>query len=92
MSQEKIYTEEQAIEASTEYFQGNELAANVFVTKYALRDNDRKLLEKTPEEMHWRIAKEFARVEKKKYKKPLTAEEIYEFLKNFERLYQIIKS
>ena len=82
-----MYTYEEAFEASKEYFNGDELAAKVFVDKYALRNNEGNLLEKTPEDMHWRLAKEFARVEKKKYKntnmKPLGEEEIFSYLDKF---------
>lgn len=54
------YTYDQAYEASTKYFDGDELAAKVFVDKYALRNLDGEFLEDTPEKMHRRIAKEFA--------------------------------
>ena len=86
MSKETIFTEEEALKASTEYFNGDELAAKVFLSKYALRDLDQNLREKTPNDMHWRIAKEFARIEKKKFKAPLTAEQIFEYLKGFHRI------
>src|SRR5690606_17678128 len=58
------------------------LAASVFVSKYALTDNDGNILEKTPDDMHRRLAKEFARIEKK-YPNSLTEEEIYDLFKNF---------
>lgn len=86
MSNKKIYSEEEAIKSSKEYFQGDELAANVFVSKYALRDNDRQLLELTPADMHRRIAKEFARIEAKKFDKPLSEDKVFSYLKNFERI------
>ena len=63
-----MYSYEDALSSSTEYFKGDELAAKVFVDKYALRDNNKNLLEKTPDDMHLRIASEIARVEKSKYK------------------------
>ena len=66
--------------ASQEYFDGDDLAAKVFLDKYALRDNKQDLVEKTPEDMHRRISKEFARVEKGKFKKPLTEEQIFAVL------------
>lgn len=69
------------------YFNGDELAAKVFIDKYALRDNEGTLLEKTPKEMFHRIASEFARIEEQKFKntslKPLTYNEIYELIDNF---------
>lgn len=78
-----MYSYENAFNASVEYFQGDELAAKVFLDKYALRDNDGNLLEKTPSEMHQRIAKEFARIEKKKFKNPLSEEVIFGLLDHF---------
>lgn len=77
------FSYQEALIASTEYFNGDELAAKVFVDKYALRDNDQNILEKSPVDMHWRIANEFARVEKSKFKKPLIAEEIFGYLDKF---------
>lgn len=76
------YTYEQAVEDSESYF-GDNLPAKVFVNKYALRDNDGNILENTPKKMHRRIAKEFARIEKKKFKDPLTEEEIFLYLDKF---------
>lgn len=81
----KIYSEEEVYQASLEYFGGDELAAKVFVDKYALRDSDLNLVEKTPEDMHRRIAKEFARIEKNKFKNPYSEEEIFNFLDRFKR-------
>jgi len=77
-----LYTFEEVIEASKEYFGGDELAANVFATKYALTDAKGSFLEKTPDDMHKRIAREFARIEKN-YKNPLGEDEIYSLLKDF---------
>jgi ribonucleoside-diphosphate reductase alpha chain len=79
----KKYTHEQALTECLNYFNGDELASNVFLEKYALMDNEDKLLEKTPEDMHWRMAKEFARIEKNKFKKPLTEKEIFECFDKF---------
>ena len=73
---------DEAISASREYFDNDELAANVFVTKYALIDKDGVVHEKTPDDMHHRLAREFARVEKK-YPNPLTENEIYLLFKDF---------
>ena len=82
----KSYSYDDALKASTEYFNGNELPARVFLDKYALRDNEQNLVEKTPTDMHWRIAKEFARVQKKKYKKPLTEDIIFSYLDQFAKI------
>lgn len=78
----KVYSNQEATDKSLEYFRGDSLAASVFVSKYALRDNEGKILEATPDEMHRRLAKEFARIEKK-YPNPLSEEEIYEYFRNF---------
>jgi ribonucleoside-diphosphate reductase alpha chain len=78
----KIYTNEEALKAATEYFDGDELAGNVWVSKYALKDSFGKLYERTPDDMHRRIAAEVARIEQK-YPNPLTEEAVYELLENF---------
>ena len=57
-----IYSFEEAIKASIEYFKGDTMAADVWVKKYALKDMDGNLHEKTPDDMHRRMAKEFARI------------------------------
>ena len=75
-----MYSYDFALEESKKYFNGDELAAKVFLDKYALRNENAEILEKTPEEMHWRIAKEFARIEKNKFKSPLSEEEIFSYL------------
>ena len=59
------FTEEEARRASKEYFGGDELAAQVWVNKYALKDSQGNLYERTPEDMHWRLAREIARIENK---------------------------
>lgn len=82
----KIYTYEDALKASITYFGGDELAAKVFVDKYALRNENNELVEQNPDEMHRRIAREFARVEAKKYDKPMTEDEIYGYLKDFKKI------
>ncbi len=78
----KTYTYEDAFNASLEYFQGDELAARVWVNKYALKDSDGNIYETNPDEMHWRLAREIARVEEK-YANPLTVTKLYDLLKNF---------
>jgi len=82
----KIFSYEEAMKQSLEYFDGDELASKVFLDKYALRDNDSNLLEKDPSDMHRRLAKEFARIEKSKFKKPLTEDEIFSCLDHFKKI------
>ena len=72
----------QAYQESLDYFNGDELAANVFVTKYSLTDRDGTFIETTPDDMHKRIAAEFSRVEEK-YPNPMSEDEIYSLLKDF---------
>jgi len=77
-----MYNKEQVLEKTLEYFKGDDLAANVFVTKYALRDLEDNYFELTPDDMHKRLAKEFARVEEK-YPNAMSEDEIYGYLKDF---------
>lgn len=72
----KIYSFDEANKASSVYFKGDELASKVWVSKYALKDSDGNIYEKTPTDMHKRLAKELARVESK-YKNPLTEDELF---------------
>ena len=72
----------EAFQKSLEYFDGDELAANVFVTKYALTDKNGEIHELTPADMHSRMAREFARVESK-YPNPMSEEEIFTLLEKF---------
>jgi ribonucleoside-diphosphate reductase alpha chain len=76
----------EAYELCLEYFKGDDLAAKVFLDKYALRDKDNRLLEATPDQMHKRIAKEIYRIEKNKFKKPLSYDLIYGLLKGFSKV------
>lgn len=78
----KTYTFDEAYKASLEYFQGDELAAKVWVSKYALKDSEGDIYEKTPEDMHWRLAREVARIEKK-YANPLSEKELYDLFDRF---------
>lgn len=71
----KSYTREQALKKSTEYFNGDTLAADVFVKKYALSDGE-NYYEECPTDMHKRLAKEFARIESK-YPNPMDEDEIF---------------
>jgi len=82
METKRIYSFEEAFEASLEYFDGDQLAARVWVNKYAMKDSFGNIYEKSPEQMHWRIANEIARIEKK-YADPLSAQEIFELLDHF---------
>lgn len=83
MNQErKIYSYDDALKASTEYFNGDTLAATVFLNKYAMKDNNGNLCESTPTDMHHRLAKEYARIESK-YPNPLSEEQIFEYLNHF---------
>ena len=78
----KTYTYEEAMAASLEYFKGDELAASVWIGKYAMKDSFGNLFEHSPEDMHWRLANEFGRIEEK-FPNPLSAQEIYDLLKEF---------
>lgn len=78
----KVYSHNEAYEASLRYFKGDELAARVWVNKYAVKDSLGNLYEKSPEDMHRRIANELARVEKN-YPHPLSAEQLFELLDGF---------
>lgn len=78
-----MYSREEVLAATLEYFNGNDLAADVCVTKYLLKDKQGNLLEKTPDDMHHRLAREFARIEQK-YPNPLSEETIYNLFRNFE--------
>lgn len=77
-----IYTYDEAQQASLDYFGGDELAARVWVTKYALKDSFGNLFEKTPDDMHRRIAREIARVENN-YPNPMSEDEVFELIRNF---------
>jgi ribonucleoside-diphosphate reductase alpha chain len=76
------YTQEEAFEAALNYFKGDDLAARVWLNKYALKDSDGHIYEKTPNDMHWRIAKEIARVESR-YKNPMSEQDIFDLIKDF---------
>ena len=80
--EKKTYTYDEAYHASLQYFKGDELAARVWATKYSLKDSFGHLYEKTPDDMHHRIASEIARIEKK-YPNPMSEQQIFDLLKNF---------
>ena len=75
------YSKAEVLRRASEYFEGDELAPDVFM-KYALRDAEDNILEADPDQMHHRLAKEFARIEAK-YPNPMSEDEIYELLKGF---------
>ncbi|HSZ25406.1 MAG TPA: ribonucleotide reductase N-terminal alpha domain-containing protein, partial [Cytophagaceae bacterium] len=79
----ETFTFEEALDKSNKYFNGDDLAAKVFIDKYALRNSKNEILEDSPEKMHHRIASEFARIEKGKFKHPLTKDEIFSYLDKF---------
>lgn len=80
--EKKKHSYNEAYEESLRYFQGDELAARVWVNKYAVKDSFGNIYEKSPEDMHWRIANEVARIEAK-YPNPLSSEELYGLLDHF---------
>ncbi|MDR0206315.1 MAG: adenosylcobalamin-dependent ribonucleoside-diphosphate reductase [Bacteroidales bacterium] len=78
----KTYNKKEIFDDVVEYFDGDELAAGVWIDKYSLKNSKGELLERNPDEMHRRISREFARIERK-YANPLPEEKIYELLRNF---------
>ena len=80
--EKKIYTQKEAEQASVSYFGGDELAARVWSTKYALKDSFGNLYELTPDDMHHRLASEIARIENK-YANPMSEAELFELLRDF---------
>ena len=80
--EKQTYTYDEAFAKSLEYFKGDELAARVWVNKYAVKDSFGNIYEQSPEDMHWRIANEVARIEAK-YTNGLSAQELFELLNHF---------
>ena len=80
--EKKTYSYDEAFNASLQYFNGDELAARVWVNKYAVKDSFGNIYEKSPEDMHWRIANEVARIEAK-YPNGLKAEELFNLFDHF---------
>lgn len=78
----KKYSVEEVKEATIKYFYGDQLAADVWMNKYALKDSDGNIFELTPDDMHHRIASEIARIENR-YPNPMKEEEVFEVLRNF---------
>lgn len=77
-----VYSYDEAYDATLKYFNGDELASRVWVSKYALKDSFGNIYEKTPDDMHHRIASELARIEQK-YANPMSHDEIFSYLKDF---------
>ena len=82
MNPERIFTYDEAFQASLKYFEGDELAARVWVNKYAMKDSLGNIYEQSPADMHWRIANEIARIEQK-YPNPMSAQEVFDLLDHF---------
>ena len=80
--EQKTYTYDEAYNASLEYFKGDELAARVWVNKYAVKDSFGNIYEKSPVDMHWRIANEIARIEAK-YPNPMSAQQLFDLMNHF---------
>ncbi|SKB38630.1 ribonucleoside-diphosphate reductase class II [Salegentibacter holothuriorum] len=78
----KTYSQDEAFKASLDYFKGDDLAARVWVNKYALKDSDGNIYELTPNDMHRRIAKEISRVEQR-YPNPMSEDEVFDLIKDF---------
>lgn len=79
---ERTYTTDEAFQASLEYFKGDDLAARVWVNKYALKDSFGAIYEATPDDMHRRIASEIARIEQR-YPNPMSESEIFDLIRDF---------
>ena len=82
MENKRTFTYDEAFEASLKYFNGDELAARVWVNKYAMKDSFGNIYEQSPADMHWRIANEVARIEQK-YANPMSAQEVFDLIDNF---------
>lgn len=82
MDGKQTYTYVEAFETSLKYFEGDELAARVWVNKYAMKDSYGNIYEKSPTDMHWRLANEIARIEQK-YANPVSAQELFDLMDHF---------
>ncbi|MBQ9217652.1 MAG: adenosylcobalamin-dependent ribonucleoside-diphosphate reductase [Muribaculaceae bacterium] len=82
MDNKTTYTYQEVYDATLKYFEGDELAARVWASKYALKDSYGNIYELTPDDMHRRIAREIARIEKK-YPNPMSEEKIFELMRHF---------
>ena len=81
----KIFPRNEVKKETLEYFNGDELATEVWINKYCLKDSKGNLFEKSPKDMHWRLANELARIEAN-YSNPLSKEKIFETLNGFNRI------
>ncbi len=81
----RIYTFNEAYKASHSYFKWDQLAAKVWVSKYALKDSDGNIYEESPRDMHWRLAREIARIENK-YPNPINEEDLFYLFNKFDYL------
>jgi len=79
---QKTYTQDEAFQAALGYFNNDDLAARVWLNKYALKDSEGNIYELTPDDMHHRMAKEIARIEQN-YPNPLSEQEVFDFIKDF---------
>lgn len=82
MENKKSYSYQEVYDASLKYFEGDELAARVWASKYALKDSYGNIYERTPDDMHHRIAGEIARIEQK-YPNPLSEQELFDLMSHF---------
>jgi ribonucleotide reductase alpha subunit len=82
MVENKTYVMDEVVKSSVDYFKGDELSAKVWVNKYALKDSFGNIYEQNPDDMHWRLANEIARIEQK-YPNSLTADELFDLMRNF---------
>ena len=78
----KAYNHDEVLKAATTYFEGDKLAASVWMNKYALKDSDGNIYELTPDDMHRRLASEIARIEQK-YPNPMSEDELFDLFRNF---------
>ena len=85
MESKQTFTYDEAYQASLQYFDGDELAARVWVNKYAMKDSFGNIYERSPRDMHHRIAREIARIENK-YANPVSEEEVFRLLDHFQYL------
>ena len=76
------FPQDEVLKKATEYFKGDELAASVWMNKYSLKDSKGRIYELTPDDMHRRLAREVARIEKK-YPNPMSEEEVYQLFRDF---------
>jgi len=81
-TKQKVFTQDEAFKAAVTYFKGDDLAARVWVNKYALKDSEGNIYEKNPDDMHRRIAKEIARIEAR-YPNAMAEDEVFDLIRDF---------